>query len=204
MKTIKFDYCSEMLDYLGKLVEEKENISIYCDYNTAIELLDYVDYEAFEEFDIEDLDEDCDEYFFGKVGNYYCGIQKARRDNGELLQCENDYVVILDYIFDREELDSFYGDIDTYLVDFCEDDLDDEDYELAEYNYDEKCDGDCEHCEQNEVENRHLYDVIAEEINEIFEMIDNGACEDCLGKKLMSFFMMGVDMGLQGVFARKE
>lgn len=70
----------------------------------------------------------------------------------------------------------------------------------------EECDGDCEHCDLNEENNksRHPYDVIADEINEIIEMVDNDACYDCLGEKLMDFFMTGVDMGLQGVFARKE
>lgn len=72
-------------------------------------------------------------------------------------------------------------------------------------DYDDECDGDCERCELNDEKvSRHPYDVIAEEINEIFEMINNDACDDCLGKKLMSFFMVGVDMGLQGIFGHKE
>jgi len=149
MKKIQFDYCSEMVDYLGELLEEKDGVSIYCDYNIAVELLDYVHPDEFNDFDIDDLDESCDEYLVGKVDNVYFGIQKARNDNDELLYCENDYVVILDYIVDDEELDNFYGEVETCLVDFYEYDMEDED-ELAEYNYDdedETCD--CIECTLN-------------------------------------------------------
>jgi hypothetical protein len=64
----------------------------------------------------------------------------------------------------------------------------------------------CENCDCTDCEpiSKHPYDIIAEEINEIMEMIYNESCEECLSNKLMSFFMMGIDMGLQGVFSKKE
>jgi hypothetical protein len=173
MKQIQFDYCSEMVEYLGELLEEKDNVSIYCDYNIAVELLEYVYPEDFEEFNIEDLDESCDEYYFGKVKNSYCGIQKARMDNGELLYCENDYVVILDYIVDDEELDKFYGDVEACLVDFYEYDLEFENNEDLEEN---NCD--CIEC---------ILDFYRDRILEV------APCPECTREVLAEFLCCVID-----------
>ena len=109
-------------------------------------------------------------------------------ENGEVTEkfyCDGEEVLPESFYMLEEELEE--------NMDFNEDDYED-------------CDGNCNDCEfaGYENESKHPYDVITDEINEIIEMIDNDACEDCLGKKLIDFFMVGVDMGIQGVFARKE
>jgi hypothetical protein len=101
----------------------------------------------------------------------------------------------------KNESEEDFEDDCFYNCEECESCIYDE-YEDFECGTEESCEKcDCTDCEPI---SKHPYDIIAEEINEIMEMIYNESCEECLSNKLMSFFMMGIDMGLQGVFSKKE
>lgn len=133
MKTVVYDKLSDLIDDVLKTIDDKDNLSIFCDYELAFEILQSIDLTVFENTLIE-LDSEVDEYYIGKVGTNFFGIEKARCEsgnyNGKLKLVEADYILIFTDAVERfdEVTEALYPFKDMWVIDYDDYDLYDDDF----------------------------------------------------------------------------
>jgi hypothetical protein len=137
MKTIKLDKYSELVDEVLDLLELKNEVSIFCDYELASLILELIDEDDFKETSIK-LDNNIEEYYVNKCFDTLF-INPARSDygeyNGKLLSNESSSIFIVeDTIEDINEVISAYGNSNSIVL-----------LEYNEYDLDELYD-DCDSC----------------------------------------------------------
>jgi hypothetical protein len=201
LKNINYSTYSNLIDALLETINKNENVSIYCDYELANELLQNVNLSDYEDSTVE-LDEDIDEYYFSKFKDVYCGVEKARCETGQhkgnLKYDEADYIILFAPIVESldEVLEAVNADKELLLVNYEEYDLD-EDLEDTD-----ECDC-CQECD--ECESQDFGEVIADRIITVMEILENpDTCEDCKFEVLMDLVLLGVDGALDGYIGRKE
>lgn len=182
----RFQKHKDIMDYVIGLFQEKNNISILCDYEDACVLRDIMSDTYFKEEYIE-MNNTKDEYIVSRIGNDGFYIEPIIRED-KMIYGEDNCLVVMEYlIYEHEDiLDYFDGD-EVIVVGL------------------ENQEGECEEC--CNTENAFygmISDLIENTMEDTMEELDEvRPCEDCTREILLGLLTKGIDIGLSGILEKK-